>query len=168
LVNKTNNMTQNATNHSIHLITARQGSDDQPAYTYIMFRNHEGKDAMCFLGMPMKRGDDTFSIRAVMDQPMQSQLNLGAIEVLDEVELFRGSGEEYLRKMVCAADAAKYINDRNVNFDPENFEGDGPNSVARTLVKAMDLEFPVELEQYWIPGYQHTLVPKEWRSVYAG
>lgn len=163
----TQNMTQNATNHSIHLITARQGPDDQPTYTYIMFRNHEGKDAMCFLGMPMKRGDDTLSIRAVMDQPMQSQLNLGAIEVLDEVELFRGSGEEYLRKMALAADTAKYINDRNLDFDPANMEGNSPNSVARTIVDAMDLEFPVELEQFWIPGYQNSLVPQGWRSVYV-
>ncbi len=155
-------------NHSIHLLNVRQGQRETKTYTYILFRNNDGKDAIALHGLSMKRRDGSFTIRGVLDQPNQSQINIEAWKVLDEVELFRGSGEEYLCKMVCATDAMKCLNAQNLDYFPRAEGGVGSNSVAYSLVQLMGLDIPSEIAGAWKEGQAQSVLPGGWASEHAG
>lgn len=153
--------------HSIHLITTEMGEAGSPAYNYVVFRNNKGQDAMAMHAMPMKRKDGTRTLRGVVAPTGQNDLPVQHFNKVNEVEIFKGTGEEYLRKLLCAADALKFINDQNLNYNVEDENGDSPNSVAHTLLTAMGLEFPEEASNFWAPGLERVILPLNWRSAYA-
>jgi hypothetical protein len=144
---------------------ASEGGDT--AYNYILFRNSLGEDAMALHALPLPRKDKTLTLRGVMDQPAKPYIRLRGLKIVNEACLFEGSGEDYLQKLVCALDAMKFLNEQNINYAPESENYDSPNSITSALVKAMGLEIPQDITQFWIDGYDRQLLPQEWRSAYA-
>ena len=158
------NQTVISHDHTISLLSVQQG-ENHPAYNFIIFRNQEGKDAMTFHGMSLPRKDGTMTLRAIMDQPAQSQLKLGVMRKLKEVELFRGRGIEYLEKMASAVEASKHINAQNITCDLNNLDKNAPNAVACSLARAMKLEVPEgAMDGLNAPAHDQNLLPKEWRA----
>ena len=154
--------------HSIYLVTAEMGAPGAPAYNYISFRDHTGQTKVQMKGMAVKRKNfDIQGLCAVMMPPDENRVPQEHFNIVNEVEIFRGSVKEYLRKMAMAVEALHFINAQNLNFRPEDTNGDSPNSVAHTLVKAMELEFPAEASAFWAPGHERIILPKNWRSNYA-
>lgn len=153
--------------HTIHLVTAEMGAPGSPAYNYVCFYNAKGQKAMSIHSMPMMRGDNTLTLRAVLAPAGTKNLPQDHFNIVQQMEIFKGSGEEYLRKLLCAADAMKFINAQNLNYNQEDQNGDSPNSVAHTVVTAMGLEFPEEATQFWAPGHERIILPLNWRSAYA-
>jgi hypothetical protein len=161
-----NNKTDKALGpHSIHVITLEAREAGGAAYNFILFRNALGEDAMALYGMPLKRGDDSMTLRAVMDVPQMPYVNLNHMDRVSEIEIFAGTGEEYLQKLVCATDAIEFINGQNLNYDTSN--DNSPNSIAHTMVEAMGLEFPEHATRFWVPGHERVLLPTNWRSKHA-
>ena len=154
--------------HSIHIVTAEMGSEGGPAYNYIVFRDHTGADKVMMNGLAIDRKDsDVRALRGVMAPPNEGGLPQEHFNVVNETEVFRGPVKEYLRKMAMAVEALHFINAQNLNYRPEDTNGDSPNSIAHTLVKAMQLDFPEETAAFWAPGHERIILPKNWRSNYA-
>ena len=154
--------------HSIYLMTAEMGGPGGPAYNYIMFRDHNGADKVMMNGLAIKRNEsEIHALRGVMAPPNESGLPAEHFINVIETEIFRGDVKEYLRKMAMAVEALHFINAQNLNYRPEDTNGDSPNSIAHTLVEAMGLEFPKEASHFWAPGHERIILPKNWRSQYA-
>lgn len=161
------NENQPVLDHTIQLVTAEMGEPGSPVYNYVRFYNAKGQKAMSIHSMPMKRGDGTLTLRAVLAPAGQDNLPQQHFNIVQQAEVFRGTGEQYLRKLLCAADAMKFINAQNLNFNPKDDHGDSPNSVAHTVMVAMGLEFPEETSNFWAPGHERVILPLNWRSAYA-
>lgn len=153
--------------HAIHLVTAEMGPPGSPVYNHICFYNSKGQKAMSIHAMPMRRGDNTLTLRAVLSPAGQEKMPMNTFNVVQQMEVFKGSGEQYLRKLLCAADAMKFINAQNLNYNVEDENGDSPNSVAHTVMTAMGLEFPEQATHFWAPGHERIILPLDWRSAYA-
>lgn len=154
--------------HSIHLLTAEMGGPGGPAYHYIVFRDHTGGDKVVMHGLAIARKSSPVrALRGVMGQPHESGLPAEHFASIAEFEIFRGDVKTYLQKMAMAVEALHFINAQNLNYRPEDLNGDSPNSIAHTLVTAMGLEFPEEATQFWAPGYERIILPRNWRSAYA-
>jgi hypothetical protein len=159
---------QNALVYSIHLITAEMGEPGSQVYNHIRFRNHLGQDALAFHGIAVARDiDGSRALRVVMTPVQGDGLPSRSFRIVHSECLFRGSAEDYLRKLACAGDAAHFINQQNLTYNPEDENGESPNSIAHTLVKAMELEVPEVTEQFWAPGHARIILPYNWRSTYA-
>ena len=155
------------TMHSIHIVTAEMGAGG-PAYHYISFRDHTGATKVQMKGLVLERqNSEVRALRGCMAPPDDRRLPPDHFTVVHEKELFRGDVKEYLRKMAMAVEALHFINAQNLNYRPEDQNGDSPNSIAHTLVKAMELEFPEETAAFWAPGYERIILPRNWRSSYA-
>lgn len=154
--------------HSIYLITAEMSGPGGPAYNYIVFRDHSGANKVMMSGLVIKRRNSPVrALRGVMTPPHDSGLPKGHFSKIIETEIFRGPMKEYLRKMTMAVEALQFINAQNLNYRPEDKNGDTPNSIAHTLIEAMGLTFPEEASHFWAPGHERILLPKNWRSQYA-
>lgn len=154
--------------HSIHIVTAEMLGTGGPAYNYIVFRDHTGADKVMMNGLSIERkNSDVRALRGVMAPPNEGGLPQEHFNVVQETEVFRGPVKEYLRKMAMAVEALHFINAQNLNYRPEDQNGDSPNSIAHTLIKAMQLEFPEETASFWAPGHERIILPKNWRSNYA-
>ena len=154
--------------HSIHIVTAEMTGQGGPVYNYIVFRDHTGADKVMMNGLAIERKEsDIRALRGVMAPPNEGGLPQEHFSQVHEQEIFRGPVKEYLRKMAMAVEALHFINAQNLNYRPEDTNGDSPNSVAHTLIKAMELEFPEETAAHWAPGHERIILPKNWRSNYA-
>jgi len=154
--------------HSIHLVTAEMGGPGGPGYNYIVFRDHTGEDKVMMNGLAIERKDsDIRALRGVMAPPNQSGLPEDHFTIVNEMEICRCDVKTYLRKMAMAVEALHFINAQNLNYRPEDTNGDSPNSIAHTLIIAMGLDFPEEAESFWTPGHERIILPKNWRSNYA-
>lgn len=154
--------------HSIHIVTAEMGAEGGPAYNYISFRDHTGETKVQMKGLAVDRkNSDIRALRGVMSPPDVNRVPQEHFTIVNEVEIFRGPVKEYLRKMAMAVEALHFINAQNLNYRPEDTNGDSPNSIAHTLVKAMQLEFPEETTAFWAPGHERIILPRNWRSNYA-
>lgn len=163
-----NQRQSNGLEYSIHLISAEMGGEGSPVYNHIRFRNHLGQDALAFHGITITRDiDGSKALRVVMAPVQGSDLPANHFNVIHEEELFRGAAEEYLFKLACASDAAHFINQQNLTHNPEDENGDSPNSIAHTLIRAMELDVPTMAEQFWAPGHARVILPQDWRSHYA-
>lgn len=154
--------------HSIHIVTAEMGAEGGPAYNFIIFRDHTGADKVMMNGLAIARKDsDIRALRGVMAPPNEAGLPEEHFNVVHEIEVFKGPVKEYLRKMAMAVEALHFINAQNLNYRPEDQNGDSPNSIAHTLIKAMGLDFPDEAAAFWAPGHERIILPRNWRSNYA-
>ncbi|MEM7651338.1 MAG: hypothetical protein AAF204_04565 [Pseudomonadota bacterium] len=154
--------------HSIHIVTAEMGAEGGPAYNYISFRDHTGETKVQMKGLAIDRtNSDVRALRGVMAPADENRVPQEHFTIVNEVEIFRGPVKEYLRKMAMAVEALHFINAQNLNYRPEDTNGDSPNSIAHTLVKAMELDFPEETTAFWAPGHERIILPKNWRSNYA-
>lgn len=154
--------------HSIYLMTAEMGGPGGPAYNYIVFRDHTGEDKVMMNGLAIERNEgDVRALRGVMAPPNQSGLPAEHFTNVSEMEICRCDVKTYLRKMAMAIEALHFINAQNLNYRPEDTNGDSPNSIAHTLVIAMGLDFPPEAESFWTPGHERIILPRNWRSNYA-
>ncbi|MCF8495280.1 MAG: hypothetical protein K9G62_01285 [Alphaproteobacteria bacterium] len=158
-----------SSSHSIALVTAEMGVAGSPIYHYIVFRDHTGTNRMEMHGLPVARGPGSGvrALRGVMAPASSAGLPSSHFKTISDAILFRGPVREYLRKMACAVDALNFINNQNLNYRSFDESGDGPNSIAHTLVQAMELEFPVGAAYFWAPGRERILLPRNWRSPYA-
>ncbi|MCB1720603.1 MAG: hypothetical protein H6860_06475 [Rhodospirillales bacterium] len=154
--------------HSIHIMSAEMGGSGGPVHNYIIFRDHSGEDKVMMSGLAIERNEsDVRALRGVMAPPNEGGLPQGHFTIVKESEVWCGPVKEYLRKMAMAVEALHFINAQNLNYRPEDQNGDSPNSIAHTLVKAMGLEFPEETSAFWAPGHERIILPKNWRSNYA-
>ena len=154
--------------HSIHIVTAEMGGPGGPAYNFVVFRDQTGSDKVLMYGVAIARKTSTIrALRGVMAPPSEGGLPGGHFVKANEVEIFSGDVKPYLQKMAMAVEALHFINAQNLNYRPEDENGDSPNSVAHTLVSAMGLEFPAEASQFWAPGHERIILPRTWRSAYA-
>jgi len=82
--------------------------------------------------------------------------------------LMRGSGEEVLQKLGQAVEAAHFINESNLTYVPVDpiTCSQNSNSVATSILHAMGLEYPPEIEELWAPGECRDLLPEHWESHY--
>lgn len=159
---------QNKQIYSIHLITAEMGGEGSQVYNHIRFRNHLGQDALAFHGVAVPRKvDGSRALRVIMAPVQGDGLPSRHFRVVNESCLFQGSAEQYLQKLACAGDAANFINQQNLTYNPEDENGESPNSIAHTLIRAMELEMPQIAEQFWAPGHARVILPNNWRSAYA-
>ncbi|MCC6598801.1 MAG: hypothetical protein IT559_08430 [Alphaproteobacteria bacterium] len=159
---------QKTSAHSIHILTAEMGGPGGPAHHYIMFRDHTGADKVVMHGLAIaRRNSPVRALRGVMGQPESNTLPNEHFTGIAEFEIFRGDVKTYLQKMAMAVEALHFINAQNLNYRPEDLNGDSPNSIAHTLVTAMQLEFPEEATHFWAPGYERIILPRNWRSAYA-
>ncbi len=153
--------------HSIHLVSVEVGELGGPAYNYLIFRDHNGEDKVMMNGLALERkNSDIRALRGVMAPPTQGGLPQQHFTETVRVEIFRGSMKAYLQKMAMAVEALHFINAQNLNYRPEDINGDSPNSIAHTLIKAMGLEFPEEATHFWAPGHERIILPENWRSKY--
>ena len=153
--------------HSIYVVTAEMGAEGAPAYHYLSFRDQSGETKVQMKGLAVQRPHSEIkALRGVMAPADQNRVPVDHFTVVQEVEIFRGPVKEYLRKMAMAVEVLHFINAQNLNYIPEDQNGDSPYSIAHTLVKAMGLEFPAESSAFWAPGYERVLLPKNWRSKY--
>lgn len=160
--------TTNSLTYSVHLITAEMGGEGSPVYNHIRFRNHLGQDALAFHGIAVPRDSDgSKALRAIMAPVQNSDLPANHFRLVHDETIFEGNAEEYLYKLAVCADAANFINQQNLTYNPQDENGDSPNSVARTLLRAMDLDVPAITEQFWAPGAARIILPKNWRSAYV-
>lgn len=154
--------------HTIHIVTAEMGAQGGPAYNYISFRDHTGATKVQMKGLAIDRkNSDVRALRGVMAPPDENRVPQEHFTVVNEQEIFRGSVKDYLHKMAMAVEALHFINAQNLNYRPEDQNGDSPNSIAHTLVKAMGLEFPEETAAFWAPGHERIILPRNWRSNYG-
>lgn len=154
--------------HSIHLITAEMGGPGGPAYNYIVFRDHTGEDKVMMNGLAIERQNSEIrALRGVMAPPNQGGLPHEHFAVVSDLELCRCDVKTYLKKMAMAVEALHFINAQNLNYRPENTNGDSPNSIAHTLIQAMQLDFPEEATSFWAPGHERIILPRNWRSNYV-
>ncbi len=154
--------------YSIHLITAEMGGAGSQVYNHIRFRNHLGQDALAFHGVGVPRNIDKSRALRVILAPVQGDgLPSKSFNIVKDVCIFEGSAEQYLQKLACAGDAANFINQQNLTFNPEDENGESPNSICHTLVTAMGLDMPDETQQFWAPGHERIILPTNWRSAYA-
>ena len=138
--NHENTSKSNGLEYSIHLITAEMGGEGSPVYNHIRFRNHLGQDALAFHGITFTRDvDGSKALRVVMAPVQGSDLPANHFNIIHDEQIFCGPAEDYLFKLACASDAAHFINQQNLTFNPEDENGDSPNSIAHTLIKAMEL-----------------------------
>lgn len=150
--------------HSIHIVTAEMGAPGAPALNYVVFRDHTGTDKVVMKGLAIQRKDtDIRALRGIMAPPNENGLPDEHFNIVSDVQIFKGPVKEYLHKMAMAVEALHFINAQNLNYRPEDQNGDSPNSIAHTLVKAMDLEFPAETTAFWAPGHERIILPKNWR-----
>ena len=153
--------------HSIHIVTAEMGGPGGPAHNYIVFRDHTGADKVLMKGLAIERKtSDVRALRGIMAPPLENGLPEEHFTIVNEQEIFRGSTKDYLRKMAMAVEALHFINAQNLNYRPEDENGDSPNSIAHTLVTAMQLDFPEETAAHWAPGHERIILPRNWRSNY--
>ena len=154
--------------HSIHIVTAEMGAEGGPAHNYTVFRDHTGADKVMMNGLVINRkNSDVRALRGVMAPPNEGGLPQEHFNVVNEAEVFRGPVSEYLQKMAMACEALHFINAQNLNYLPEDQNGESPNSIAHTLLTAMGLEFPEETAAFWAPGHERVILPKNWRSNYG-
>lgn len=154
--------------YSIHLITAEMNGTDGQVYNHIRFRNHLGQDALAFHGIAVPREiDGSRALRCVMTPIHGEGLPSAQFKIVHEACLFEGSAEDYLKKLANAGEAAHFINQQNLTFNPEDDNGESPNSIAHTLIKAMDLDMPAMAEQFWAPGHARIILPNNWRPVHV-
>lgn len=154
--------------HSIHIVTAEMGGPGGPAYNYVAFRDQSGADKVLMYGLAIeRRASEIRALRGVMAPPSEGGLPSGHFTKVRETEIFRGDVKAYLQKMAMAVEALQFINAQNLNYRPEDTTGDSPNSIAHTLVSAMGLEFPADTAQFWAPGHERIILPRNWRSAYA-
>lgn len=154
--------------HSIHVMSAEMGGPGGPVYNYILFRDHTDTDKVMMSGLAIPRNESEIrALRGVMAPPNEGGLPQRHFTIVKESEVWRGPVKEYLRKMAMAVEALHFINAQNLNYNPEDQNGDSPNSIAHTLVKAMGLEFPEETSAFWAPGHERIILPKNWRSNYV-
>lgn len=159
---------QNSKEHSIHIVTAEMGGPGGPAYNYLVFRDHTGEDKVTMYGVAIERKtSEVRALRGVMAPPSDNGLPMGHFTKVAETEIFKGDVKIYLQKMAMAVEALHFINAQNLNYRPEDTNGDSPNSIAHTLVAAMGFEFPTEASQFWAPGHDRIILPRNWRSAYA-
>lgn len=162
-----NNNTSELT-YSIHLITAEMGGEGSPVYNHIRFRNHLGQDALAFHGIAVTRDvDGSKALRAIMAPVQGSDLPANQFKIIHEEKIFEGNAQDYLTKLACAGDAANFINQQNLTYNPEDENGDSPNSICHTLIRAMELNMPEISAQFWAPGHARVILPNNWRSAYA-
>ena len=162
------NHDNNSQTYSIHLITAEMGGPGAQVYNHIRFRNHLGQDALAFHGIAVPRAaDNSRALRVIMAPVQGDGLPSKNFKIVHEACLFEGSAEDYLSKLACAGDAANFVNQQNLTYNPENENGESPNSIAHTLIRAMELEMPEIAEQFWAPGHARVILPNNWRSAYA-
>jgi hypothetical protein len=155
-------------NHSIHVVTSEMGGAGGPAYNHIAFRDQTGTDKVLMYGLAIARKSSSVrALRGVMAPPSDDGLPVSHFSRAGEVCIFSGDVKDYLRRMAMAVEALHFINAQNLNYRPEDVNGDSPNSIAHTLVTAMGLEFPAEASQYWAPGHERIILPRNWRSAYA-
>ena len=148
-------------------MTAEVGGVGGPAYNYISFRDHTGETKVQMKGLSVKRNNfDGYGLCAVMAPADKNRVPQEHFNIVHEAELFRGPVKEYLRKMAMAVEALHFINAQNLNYIPDDVNGDSPNSIAHTLVKAMKLDFPEETAAFWAPGHERIILPRNWRSNY--
>ena len=154
--------------HSVHVITAEMGGPGGPAYNFITFRDHTQADKVLIYGVAIARKTSPLrALRGVMAPPSEDGLPAGHFTKVCESEIFSGSVEAYLQKMAMAIEALHFINAQNLNYQPEDLNGDSPNSIAHTLVSAMNLDFPAEATHFWAPGHERIILPRNWRSAYV-
>ncbi len=150
--------------HSIHVVTAEMGPAGSPAYRYISFRDHTNTTKVQMKGLAINRKDsDIMALRGVMAPADENRVPQEHFNIVNEVEIFRGPIKDYLHKMAMAVEALHFINAQNLNYRPEDTNGDSPNSIAHTLVQAMGLEMPMEATAFWAPGHERIILPKNWR-----
>ncbi len=111
-------------------------------------------------------GDNDDTLRALIIPGNRN--DLFDMPINGEHTIFEGTAEEAAPIMLAAFDAVKYINDQNLNYDPFEVFGtsQNSNSVAHTIVEAMEQKFPEESEKYWAPGHDRILLPEDWKSIY--
>lgn len=159
---------KNSQDHTIHLMTAEIGGPGGPAHNFIAFRDPDGHDKVLMYGLSIVRQNSSIkALRGVMVPPYEQGLPFEDFTMIGDSLLFKGDVKIYLHKMAMAVDALHFINAQNLNYRPEDTNGDSPNSIAHSLVNAMDCEFPEEATHFWAPGHERILLPKNWRSVYA-
>lgn len=152
--------------HSIHIITSEMGGPGGPAYNHLAFRDQTGTTKVLMYGVAIaRRASEIRALRGVMAPP--SEMPAEHFSPVSDIEIYRGDVKMYLQKMAMAVEALHFINAQNLNYRPEDTNGDSPNSIAHTLVSAMGFEFPAEATHFWAPGHERIILPRNWRSSYA-
>ncbi len=87
----------------------------------------------------------------------------GANQQVGSAVLFAGNEADMKTLMGKALEAATLINAQNIDYlliqNAQN-----SNSVARSLIDAMDLSVPEMQRGMIAPGFERTLIPSEWRA----
>ncbi len=163
------NTSHAGTSHSIHIVTMEVGETGCPVYHYIAFRDHTNADKVLMFGLAIPRKtSDIRALRGVMAPPQDGGgLSTAHFTKILETEIFRGSVHAYLEKMAAAVKALHFINAQNLNARIEDINSDSPNSIARTLVEAMQLDYPEHLLHFWAPGHERILLPHNWSAGHA-
>ncbi len=83
-----------------------------------------------------------------------------------EIVVFEGSAEEVLVKMLNGMEAAAFMNDQNLPYVVADIvqSSQNSNSVMRTFLEAMDIEYSDEVESVFAPGDGRILIPLEWEA----
>jgi len=93
------------------------------------------------------------------------------MKLLGSATIFEGDLSEMYELLGRAAEAGNYINKKNLDYvvigSPFG-HAQNSNSVASTLIKAMGLTYPPEIENIWAPGHERTLIPNNWKSEFEG
>lgn len=153
--------TQHTMEYSIHLIEAVIAAEQERSHNFISFRNQQGSDKVLMYGLAQERKNSSLQfLRGIMAPPSEyKSLSLHFSKATDFM-LFTGDEKTYHQKMAIATDALHFINAQNLNYRPEDTNGDNPNSITHSLIKAMDLEFPSL-------RHERILLPKNWRAAYV-
>lgn len=137
----------------------------------IVFRLPNGKMFMGLNGQAVDRetGESSnFTIQPNKSLRISASIYEATEGAYTTATLMRGSGDEVLQKMGQALEAAQFINDSNLTYVPVDpiSCSQNSNSVATSILHAMELEYPPEIEELWAPGECRDLLPAHWESHY--
>jgi hypothetical protein len=139
----------------------------------ILFRNESGQVIVSFNGMPFEKASGglahyTYDGEGFLKAMTYEDTILDFFKTMDGVienKVFEGSAEEIVLKMLQAEKASQFINEHNIDYIGYGVIGhsQNSNSVAVSLLRAMGVEVPPEVENLWAPGFERDLLPVDWK-----
>jgi len=81
-----------------------------------------------------------------------------------EITIYEGAANDVIEKMLHGMEAAVYMNSQNLPYVVADLvqSSQNSNSVLRTFVEAMGIEYSEELESLFAPGDGRILIPVDW------